>query len=71
MTGISIPVKFLLLFFKVLYVLIKVNSLRKRGRDPKKLFEINLKAIHIISIISKNFHRQIYLMPTDRFRDSF
>lgn len=37
MTGISIPVKFLLLFFKVLYVLIKVNSLRKRGRDPKKI----------------------------------
>lgn len=37
MTGISIPVKFLLLFFKVLYVLIKVNSLRKRARDPQKI----------------------------------
>lgn len=58
MIGIFILVKFLLLFFKVLYVLIKVNFLRKWGRDlKKKLFEINLKVIYIISIILKNFYR--------------
>lgn len=67
MTGISIPVKFLLFFLSSICIN-QSKFFQKAGQgSPKKLFEINLKGIiHIIffiaSIISKHFHRQIYLM---------
>lgn len=63
-------------FFKVLYVLIKVNSFRKRGRDPQKIvwnkFErYNTYYIFYCKYYFKALPQTNISYATDRFRDSF